>query len=131
LIFDAGGIPLAVTLTGGNRDDIPQLIPLVDAVPPIRGGAAGRATDHASCSPIAATTTTSTVDSCDSAGSRRVSHAAAPPTAPDWAATAWWSSVASLGCMPSSACAPATNGEPTSRSASHSSLICYRHQPSF
>jgi transposase len=37
LICDAGGIPLAVTLTGGNRNDITQLIPLIDAVPPIRG----------------------------------------------------------------------------------------------
>jgi transposase len=37
LICDAGGIPLAVTLTGGNRNDITQLIPLLDAVPPIRG----------------------------------------------------------------------------------------------
>jgi hypothetical protein len=26
-----------VTLTGGNRNDITQLIPLIDAVPPIRG----------------------------------------------------------------------------------------------
>jgi hypothetical protein len=26
-----------VTLTGGNRNDITQLIPLVEAVPPIRG----------------------------------------------------------------------------------------------
>jgi transposase len=37
LIVDAHGIPLAVTLTGGNRHDITQLLPLVDAVPPIRG----------------------------------------------------------------------------------------------
>jgi transposase len=28
---------LAVTLTGGNRHDVTQLIPLVDCVPPIRG----------------------------------------------------------------------------------------------
>jgi transposase len=28
---------LTVTLTGGNHDDITQLIPLIDAVPPIRG----------------------------------------------------------------------------------------------
>jgi hypothetical protein len=28
---------LAVTLTGGNRHDVTQLIPLVNAVPPIRG----------------------------------------------------------------------------------------------
>ena len=37
LICDAGGIPLAVTLTGGNRNDVTQLIPLVDAISPIRG----------------------------------------------------------------------------------------------
>jgi hypothetical protein len=37
LIVDAGGVPLAVTLTGGNRHDVTQLIPLVEAVPPIRG----------------------------------------------------------------------------------------------
>jgi transposase len=37
LIVDAHGIPLAVALTGGNRHDITQLLPLLDAVPPIRG----------------------------------------------------------------------------------------------
>lgn len=30
-------IPLALTITGGNRHDITQLIPLLDAVPPVRG----------------------------------------------------------------------------------------------
>ena len=38
LLVDATGIPLAWTLTGGNRHDITQLIPLVDRVPPVRGG---------------------------------------------------------------------------------------------
>ena len=37
LICDGGGVPLAVGLTGGNRNDITQLIPLLDAVPPVRG----------------------------------------------------------------------------------------------
>ncbi|KID27776.1 DDE family transposase [Prauserella rugosa] len=37
LICEGGGVPLAVTLTGGNRNDITQLIPLVDAVPLVRG----------------------------------------------------------------------------------------------
>ncbi|WP_437022982.1 IS5 family transposase [Streptomyces sp. enrichment culture] len=37
LICDATGIPLAVTLTGGNRNDITQPMPLPKAVPPIRG----------------------------------------------------------------------------------------------
>jgi transposase len=37
LIVDRQGTPLAVTLTGGNRHDITQLLPLLDAVPPVRG----------------------------------------------------------------------------------------------
>ncbi|MEV5149971.1 IS5 family transposase [Streptomyces sp. NPDC052727] len=37
LIVDRHGTPLAVTLTGGNRHDVTQLLPLVDAVPSIRG----------------------------------------------------------------------------------------------
>src|SRR6266480_616 len=37
LLVDATGIPLAWTLTGGNRNDITQLVPLVDRVPPVRG----------------------------------------------------------------------------------------------
>jgi len=37
LLVDATGIPLAWTLTGGNRNDITQLIPLVERVPPGRG----------------------------------------------------------------------------------------------
>lgn len=37
LITDAGGIPLAVRLTGANRHDSTQLRALVQAVPPVRG----------------------------------------------------------------------------------------------
>jgi transposase len=37
VITDGQGIPLAVTITGANRHDVTQLIPLVDAIPPIRG----------------------------------------------------------------------------------------------
>ncbi|MEV4342310.1 IS5 family transposase [Streptomyces sp. NPDC049590] len=37
LIVDRHGTPLAVTLTGGNRHDVTRLLPLLDAVPPIRG----------------------------------------------------------------------------------------------
>jgi transposase len=36
-IVEAHGIPLAATLTGGNRNDVTELIPLIQAVPPIRG----------------------------------------------------------------------------------------------
>ena len=37
VITDSGGIPLAVTLTGGNRHDVTQLLPLIEAIPPVRG----------------------------------------------------------------------------------------------
>jgi transposase len=36
-VVDATGIPLAWMLTGGNRNDVTQLIPLLDSVPPVRG----------------------------------------------------------------------------------------------
>lgn len=60
LITDATGIPLAATLTGPNRNDVTQLIPLLQAVPPVRGkrGRPRRRPDG--CWAIAATTTTST-----------------------------------------------------------------------
>jgi transposase len=37
VLTDASGIPLAVILASGSRNDVTQLIPLLDAVPPIRG----------------------------------------------------------------------------------------------
>jgi len=37
LMTDASGLPLAITLTGGNRNDITQLLPLLDAVGPLAG----------------------------------------------------------------------------------------------
>lgn len=37
MVTDAAGIPLAVTLTGGNRNDVTELLPLIDAIPAVRG----------------------------------------------------------------------------------------------
>ena len=37
MISEAHGIPLAVSLTGGNRNDVTQLMPLIGAIPPVRG----------------------------------------------------------------------------------------------
>lgn len=37
MLVDRRGTPLAVSLTGGNRHDVTQLIPLLDAVPRVRG----------------------------------------------------------------------------------------------
>jgi Transposase DDE domain len=35
LLVDAAGVPLAVTLTAGNRNDITQLLPLVGGIMPV------------------------------------------------------------------------------------------------
>jgi transposase len=37
LLTDAKGVPLANSLTAANRNDVTELIPLVDAIPPVRG----------------------------------------------------------------------------------------------
>ena len=37
LLTDGNGVPLACTLTGPNRHDVTELLPAVDAVPPVRG----------------------------------------------------------------------------------------------
>ena len=37
ILTDARGIPLTTVLTAANRHDITQLLPLVDAIPPLRG----------------------------------------------------------------------------------------------
>ena len=37
LLTEGAGIPLAVSLTGGNRNDVTELVPLIDKIPPVRG----------------------------------------------------------------------------------------------
>ena len=37
LLTDGGGLPLAWALTGSNRHDVTQLLPLVDLIPAVRG----------------------------------------------------------------------------------------------
>ncbi|MGQ5651501.1 IS5 family transposase [Streptomyces sp. EKR5.2] len=37
IVTDAQGIPLAVSLTGGNRNDVTQLVPLLDKIPAVAG----------------------------------------------------------------------------------------------
>ncbi|MBR7825960.1 IS5 family transposase [Actinospica sp. MGRD01-02] len=42
LIVEGWAIPLAASLTGGNRHDSTQLFPLIDAIPRVRTGGRGR-----------------------------------------------------------------------------------------
>ncbi len=60
LLADASGLPLACILTGGNRNDITQLLPLLDAVPPLRGRVGRPLDGRARCSPTVVMITTAT-----------------------------------------------------------------------
>jgi transposase len=126
LLVDASGIPLAWTRTGGNRNDVTQLIPLLERIPPVRGRVgrprtrperltADRGYDHAS-----------TAGCSGNAGSSRRSLAAGASTARDSAAPAGSSSAPSPGCTTSSGSSSATTAarrstRPSSRSAAASS----------
>jgi transposase len=37
VITDGNGLPLAARVSGANAHDVTQLLPLVDAIPPVRG----------------------------------------------------------------------------------------------
>jgi transposase len=37
VLTEGAGIPLSTSLTGGNRNDVTQLLPLIDKIPPVRG----------------------------------------------------------------------------------------------
>ncbi|WP_390174012.1 IS5 family transposase, partial [Robbsia andropogonis] len=37
ILVDGTGVPVSAILTGANRNDVTQLLPLIDAIPPIRG----------------------------------------------------------------------------------------------
>jgi transposase len=87
LITDGHGTPLAALLTGGNRNDVTQLIPLLKAIPPVRGRVGRPRRKRTRCSPTAATTTTSTATRSAPAASCRQSPAEAHGTAPDLAPT--------------------------------------------
>ena len=70
MITEAHGIPLAVSLTGGNRNDVTQLMPLIEAIPPVRGRRGGRAGARRRSMPTAAMTMTSTAPRCGRRASR-------------------------------------------------------------
>jgi hypothetical protein len=121
LIADGHGAPLAFLLTGGNRNDVTQLLPLLDAIPPVRGRIgrprrkpdslfADRGYDHEIYR-----------DQVRARGIVPGSPAAAPCTAPAWAPTGGsWRGV-SRGCTASGACVSDGNGELTSTKPSSNS----------
>jgi hypothetical protein len=82
LIVDAGGVPLAVTLTGGNRNDVTQLIALIAAIHPSAVLRAAPVDARSASTPTAPRSTTNTAGSYAAEGSPRSSPAVANPTVP-------------------------------------------------
>jgi len=115
LIVDRHGLPLAATLTGGHRNDVTQLLPLIDGIGAVTGKRgrprqrpdrviADRGYDHDSYRR----------ESYGGEACSRRSHAAAQSTAPDSAACAGWWSGRSPGCTTSAGSASAGNATPAS-----------------
>lgn len=77
--------PLRVSHTGGHRNDITQLLPLVDGLPPVRGKRGRPGASPVPCMPTVATTTPATAADCVSVASSRRSPGAVSPTARAWA----------------------------------------------
>lgn len=71
VIVDRHGTPPAVTLTGGTGHDVTQLMPLLDAVPPIRGLRGRPRRRPRGLFADGATTSTRTAAWCGSAASSR------------------------------------------------------------
>ena len=103
LLTERHGIPLAVRITGANRHDVMQRLPLVDAIPAVRGKPgrprrrpdwllAGLAVGRTGCWPIAATTRRSTETNSTPAASLPRSPGGAARTAAAWASSAGASS---------------------------------------
>ena len=114
VVTDGKGIPLAVSLTGGNRHDVTQLLPLIEAIPPVRGRRgrprwrpvkvfADRAYDHDKYR-----------KQVRAKGIRPVIARRGVRTAPGWASTATSRSRRSRCCTGSGGCASAGRSATTS-----------------
>ncbi|TYC07385.1 transposase, partial [Micromonospora sp. MP36] len=91
VLTEGAGIPLAVSLTGGNRHDVTELLPLIDKIPLVRGRRGRPHSALTSCSPTAPTTMTSTARQCAARASARASPAVASPTDPVSVCSGGWS----------------------------------------
>ena len=90
LICDGRGVPLAVRLTGANRNDSQEALALVDAIPPLHGGR-GRPRQRPTC--------VLGVGGYDATAIRRAAGAACRAAARDASHPAWeWLGPVALGC---------------------------------
>jgi transposase len=114
LICDGRGVPLAVRLTGANRNDSQEALALVDGIPRCTANGDARGSDRTVCSGIAATTqppfgaVSGRVTSC------RCWPSAAPSMGVAWAGGAGSWSAHLPGSVSFAACACGMTSGPTS-----------------
>jgi hypothetical protein len=102
LLVDAGGLPLAVRVTGSNRHDVTQLLPLVEQVPPIRGRPGRPLRRPRQLVGDRAYDSDHTATHCGHVGSGPGWPHAGCRTARGWGGRAGWWSAPLPGCTPSS-----------------------------
>ena len=119
LITDAQGIPLAAILMGANRHDVTQLLPLVEAIPSIRGQVGRPRRRPAKFRETELMTRNPTGRRCDRWGSSRSWPNALPSTGVAWASIGGWWSEPWHDCTSSDGCGFAMKGEPTLRLFPH------------
>jgi transposase len=85
LICDGRGVPLAIGLTGANRNDSQEALALVDAIPPLAANAGDGGSGLTVCLGIVATTRRRFGADCGSGISCRGSPCVAPGTGAGWA----------------------------------------------
>lgn len=109
LVTEAQGIPLALILTGANRNDVTQLLPSSRPFRPFTANEGGRCQNPSWCKPSVATTTTNIANRCMPPASPRRLPAAASRTAAVMQRPAGSSSAPWRGCTTSDVCAFGSN----------------------
>ncbi len=91
MICDGQGLPLAVRLTGANRHDSTEALPLVDAIPPLQGERGRPGAVRTASSAIVRMTRRPSVTVCAPATFTRCWLCVERGTAAAWDAGAgWW-----------------------------------------
>ena len=104
IITDAGGIPLVADTTAANVPDVNPMIPLVDAIPPVRGKPGAHVAGRPACMATEATTRTRIAGSCAGAASVRTSRDGGRHMGAGWERIAGTWSGRCRGCTTSGGC---------------------------
>jgi transposase len=121
LICDGRGVPLAIRLTGANRNDSQEALALVDAIPPCTPSAGDRGSGRTVCLGIVATTRGRFAVGCGRGISCRGSPCVAPGTGVGWAGGGGSWSGRLPGSISFAACACGMTSGPTSTRRSYRS----------